>query len=79
LTSGNGIMRNIYNQTSHRQNQYPAINSHPLNGLNRYTAAQMSSMANNMANSGVSYSYGSMAMQFPSISVPSSSNLRQVC
>jgi hypothetical protein len=89
-TSGscNGVMRNIY-QANTRPYQYPsaaaavAMNS-AMNGIGRYTAAQMNSM-NGMAAAAVAAAatntpYSTMAAQFSTLptNASSSMNLRQV-
>lgn len=76
------MMRNIY-QNTNRQYQYPvaaAAMNNAMNGIGRYTAAQMQNTMNNMAAAAAS-PYSSMAAQFTSN--PNSNNgpnmhLRQV-
>jgi hypothetical protein len=79
-SSTNSMMRNMYHHhhqnTSTRQYQYPttaaaAVMNNAMNGIGRYTAAQMNSMT----------PYNSMAVQFsslPNTNNVSNMNLRQV-
>ena len=78
--ANNGMMRNIY-QNSSRQYQYPtsAINNQ-INGIGRYaTAAQMSTMSS-MAAAAAAVPYSSMAAQFSSMpnATGANMNIRQV-
>ncbi len=84
-SSTNSMMRNMYHHHHHHQNtstrqyQYPttaaaAVMNNAMNGIGRYTAAQMNSM-NSMT------PYNSMAVQFsslPNTNNVSNMNLRQV-